>query len=64
MWSELNPSQKTVLYAVYIAGAIVLGSVLTMQKLELPWWAWVIEFLALLPITWMGSKRKYAHQKD
>lgn len=38
-------------YAAIVSLAITLGSALTMAKLDLPWWAWVIQFLILLGVT-------------
>ncbi|MBY4401929.1 hypothetical protein HQO26_11460 [Rhodococcus fascians] len=47
-WGVTLPS---VVYAAVVSLAITLGSVLTMARLDLPWWAWVIEFLLLLGVT-------------
>lgn len=38
-------------YAAVVSLAITLGSALTMAKLDLPWWAWVIQFFILLGVT-------------
>jgi hypothetical protein len=47
-WGVTPPS---VVYAAVVSLAITLGSVLTMARLDLPWWAWVVEFLLLLGVS-------------
>ena len=47
-WGVTLPS---VVYAAVVSLAITLGSALTMARLDLPWWAWVVEFLLLLGVT-------------
>ena len=47
-WGVTLPS---VVYAAVVSLAITLGSALTMARLDLPWWAWVVEFLLLLAVT-------------
>ncbi|MDZ7915224.1 MAG: hypothetical protein U5O16_25910 [Rhodococcus sp. (in: high G+C Gram-positive bacteria)] len=38
-------------YAAVVSLAITSGSALTMARLDLPWWAWVIQFFVLLGVT-------------
>ncbi|MEW1878581.1 hypothetical protein AB0O58_02685 [Rhodococcus sp. NPDC080181] len=47
-WGVTLPS---VVYAAVVSLAITLGSALTMARLDLPWWVWVVEFLLLLAVT-------------
>ncbi|MEW2014633.1 hypothetical protein [Rhodococcus sp. NPDC076796] len=39
------------MYAAVVSLAITSGSALTMARLDLPWWAWVIQFFVLLGVT-------------
>jgi hypothetical protein len=38
-------------YAAVVSLAITVGSALTMARLELPWWAWFVQFFLLLAVT-------------
>lgn len=44
------------LYALAVALLITLGSVLGMSKLDIPWWAWCIEFVVIFPIVYSLTK--------
>lgn len=48
------------LYAIGIALLITLGSALGMYKLALPWWAWIIEFIILVPVVYEIAKNNNA----
>ena len=45
--TPLGATLPPAVYAALVSLAITLGSVLTMARLGLPWWAWVVQFVLL-----------------
>lgn len=48
--TPLGVTLPSFVYAAVVSLAITLGSALTMARLGLPWWAWVVQFLLLLGV--------------
>lgn len=49
--TPLGATLPSAMYAAIVSLAITLGSAVTMARLDLPWWAWVVQFCVLLGVT-------------